>query len=178
MRKMIYPAATALVLLLAAFTWFSVQQWQIDNNYSIKFTGKYADGTFKTMKGTIIFDEQNPAAAKFDVTIDVASINTGNGLKNRHARSDKWFDAEKYPVIHFVSSSVVKTAGGYEVKGILEMHGISKPFTIPFTFSRNGANGVFTGNFKVNRADYGITTARGDESDFTSLAVTVPVTSR
>lgn len=178
MKKVIYPAAAVLVLLMAAFTFITAQNWKISNGYGIKFTGKYADGRFETMKGTVIFDEQHPAGAKFDILVEVASINTGNSLKNRHARSEKWFDAEKYPYIHFVSDEVVKTATGYDAKGTLDMHGVKKPFTIPFTFTRNGDKGVFNGTFKVNRSDYGLTTAKGDESDYTALTVTVPVTAK
>jgi len=36
----------------------------------------------------------------------VASINTGNGMKNTHAKSEKWVDAEKYPTITFNSGSI------------------------------------------------------------------------
>lgn len=178
MKKILYPAAAVLVMLMAAFTFITAQNWKIGSGYSIKFTGKYANGAFESMKGSVVFDEKDPASAKFDVLVDVSSINTGNGLKNRHARSDKWFDAEKYPYIHFVSSEVEKTATGYDAKGTLDMHGIKKPFTIPFTFTRNGDKGVFQGSFKVNRGDFGITTPRGDESDYTQLTVTVPVTAK
>ncbi|MBC9933071.1 YceI family protein [Chitinophaga qingshengii] len=178
MKKILYPIAALLILMTAAFTFITTQNWKINKGYSIKFTGKYADGTFESMKGTILFDEKDLATAKFDVQVEVASINTGNGLKNRHARGEKWFDADKYPYIHFVSSEVVKTANGYDAKGTLDMHGIKKPFTIPFTFIHNGDKGSFQGTFKVNRGDFGITTPRGDESDYTELTVTVPVSSK
>lgn len=57
------------------------------------------------------------------MSIDVASINTGNGMKNSHAKGATWFDVEKYPTINFVSSAISKSATGYEAKGTLEMHG-------------------------------------------------------
>jgi len=67
------------------------------------------------------------------VVIDVTSINTGNGLQNKHAKSDEWFDAAKYAQIHFVSRSMARTGNGYQVTGDLDMHGVKKrrPFSLP-----------------------------------------------
>jgi polyisoprenoid-binding protein YceI len=178
MKKTIYPILTIVLLFTSAFAFVREQNWNINPEYTVKFSGKYADGIFKTLTGTIVFDEQKLASSRLDVTIEVASINTGNGLKNKHAKSAKWFDVEKYPVIHFVSSSVSKTDNGYQAKGELQMHGIKKTITIPFTFSKNGGLGTFYGKFKVNRGDFGIGEAKGNESDFTTLEVTVPVTSK
>lgn len=175
MKKGLYLLLATFLLCSAAFAWMKVQEWSIGDDYAVKFSGKYADGGFKTLKGTIVFDEHDLAGAKFDVSIDVASINTGMGLKNKHARSEKWFDAEKYPVIHFTANGATKTASGYETNGTLDLHGVKKPLTIPFTFTRNGANGVFNGTFKVNRGEFGIGESKGNDSDFTTLQVTVPV---
>jgi len=58
-------------------------------------------------------------------------------------------------VIKFTSSSITKTASGYEAKGILDMHGVQKEVSIPFTFENN----VFAGSFEVNRIDYNINAA-------------------
>ena len=76
-------------------------------------------------------------------------------MKNTHAVSDKWLDAAKYPVIKFTSTSIANTATGYDAKGTLDMHGVQKEITLPFTFE----NDVFKGGFQVNRMDYQINTA-------------------
>ncbi|MCF6402722.1 YceI family protein [Chitinophaga filiformis] len=176
MKKVFYPFAAAIILLASAFTFVSSQNWKIAEGHSIKFSGSGANGIFRDLKGQVLFDEKNLAASKFDVTIDVTSINTGNGLKNTHAKGSKWFDASKYPTIHFIASKVNKTASGYEAQGELEMHGVKKPFTVPFTFTRNGNGGTFNGNFDVNRVDFGIGEAGGRVDDVFKLNVTVPVT--
>ena len=178
MKKLIFPAAIAVVLLSSAFTFVAFQNWSIGTDYSVKFTDKNADGVFKDLKGNIVFNTQDPAAARFDVTIAVSSINTGNGLKNRHAKSEKWFDADKYPTIHFVSAGAVKTATGYETKGELNLHGVKKMISIPFTFDDKSTTGTFKGVFKINRTEFGIGEAKENEKDFTTLEVTVPVTGK
>src|SRR5689334_7905540 len=120
-----------LVALATIFAFTLPQNWAISNKYNISFTTSGVSGIFKTFNGSIAFDEQNPAASKFDVTIDVASINTGNGMQNKHAKSAEWFDAAKYPSIRFVSKKLIKSGTAYLVTGDLPMHGVSKELSIP-----------------------------------------------
>jgi polyisoprenoid-binding protein YceI len=172
MRKYL-TVITALVA--ASFTGIMLQDWKIGNGYTIRFDGKYAHGSFSNLAGSIAFDPEHLGEAKFDVTVDVASIDTGIELKNKHARSDKWFDAEKYPAIRFISSQVSRTDTGFVVRGDLELKGIKKEIRIPFGFRQMPERSVFYGRFKVNRADFGIGKTNGKESDSTSVEVMVPV---
>jgi polyisoprenoid-binding protein YceI len=159
MKKIIYPIASLLILAASAFTFIKAQDWKFTDDYSVKFTSGDPSGEFKGLKGTVSFDEDNLATSKFDVSVDVATINTGNGMKNTHAKSEKWFDADKFPTITFTSTSIAKTATGYEAKGKLQIHGVTKDFTMPFTFQKTATGGVFTSSFDINRLDYNINTA-------------------
>ena len=106
MKKAIYPVFAVVIMLGSAFTFIKSQDWKISDAYTVTFTSADPSGTFRGLQGTISFDDKNPAASKFDVTIDATTVNTGNGMKNTHAKSDKWLDVQKYPVIHFVSSEL------------------------------------------------------------------------
>jgi polyisoprenoid-binding protein YceI len=173
MKKHFYFLSAILVVAVSAFTAFQSSAYKIGADYSVKFDGGDPSGEFKGLKGTINFDPANLAASNFDVSIDVATINTGNGMKNTHAVSDKWLDAAKYPVIKFTSKSISKTASGYEAKGTLDMHGVQKEITLPFTFTDN----VFKGGFVVNRMDYQINTAEPNHGgSVIKVDITVPVT--
>ena len=173
MKKFIYPVAAIVILFASAFTFIQSQDWKIADNSSVKFDGGDPSGEFKGLKGSIKFDETDLAGSKFNVTLDVATINTGNGMKNTHAKSDKWLDAAKYPTIEFTSSSIVKTATGYEAKGTLNMHGVQKEIVLPFNF----ADSVFTGNFEVNRLDYNVNTAEPEHGAAKfKVSISVPVT--
>jgi polyisoprenoid-binding protein YceI len=173
MKKHFYFFAAIMVMAVSAFTAFQSSGLKIGSDYSVKFDGGDPSGEFKGLKGTINFDPANLAASNFDVSIDVATINTGNGMKNTHAVSDKWLDAAKYPVIKFTSKSIAKTAAGYEAKGVLDMHGVQKEITLPFTF----VNNVFKGGFEVNRMDYQINTAEPKHGGSVfKIDITVPVT--
>jgi polyisoprenoid-binding protein YceI len=175
MNKLFYPFAAVLIMAGSAFTFLADPGWQISTGYSIAFSSADADGIFKDFKGSLLFDEQNPGAGKFDVTVNVASINTGNGLQNNHAKSDEWFDVAKYPQIHFVSQSITRTAGGYQVTGDLDMHGVKRSITIPFTFKKTAQGGTFAGSFTVNRNDFNIGKPGGDVGEQIKLDISVPV---
>ena len=94
MKKLFYPFAAIAIVLVSAFTVIRSQDWKIADNYSVKFEGGDPSGEFGGLKGAISFDPNDLASSRFDATIDVATINTGNGMKNTHAKSDKWFDVE------------------------------------------------------------------------------------
>jgi polyisoprenoid-binding protein YceI len=173
MKKAFYPFLAALFMIVSSFTLLVSQEWKINNDYSIKFSGGDPSGTFGGLKATINFDPNDLATSKFDATIDVSSINTGNGMKNTHAKSEKWFDAEKYPTIQFTSSAITKTTTAYEAKGMLTMHGVQKEVVMPFTFDNN----VFKSSFSINRLDYNVNTAEPNHGANTfTVDIAVPVT--
>ena len=170
-----FLAASVSVILLSAFTVSNSINWKIADGYSIKFEGTDAEGIFSKLDGEVQFNPENPESSSFSFTVDVSSINTGNGMKNKHAVSDKWFDAETYPYITFKSKSFSKNDANYLVKGTMNIHGTSKEMTIPFSF--NGK--VFSSKFSVNRMDFGVGTMKGMSkkvSNEIKLDVTIPVT--
>ena len=173
MKKQTYLLATLALIVVSAFTFIQSQDWKVADGYSIKFDGGDPSGEFTGLKGTIQFDEKNLAASKFNVTIDVASINTGNGMKNTHAKSEGWFNADKYPTIAFTSSAITKTASGFEAKGTLEMHGMKKEIVLPFTF----VNNTFAANMEVTRADFALDDGKHAKMAPTlKVSINVPVT--
>jgi len=142
--------------LLIAFFPATLSEWKITDEYEVRFSGSGAEGTFQGLSGTIIFDSSAPEEAKFDVSIDARTIETGNKTKNKHARGDSWFDVEQYPEISFRSSQVKPSGDGYQIIGVLTLHGVEKEISFPFTFSQNGRSGLFEGSFTVDREEFGI----------------------
>src|SRR3569832_2244090 len=63
-------------------------------------------GRFGAASGVIVFDPQNPANTKVDVTIDVASIDTRQEMRDNHLRSADFFDVANYPQMRFVGKRV------------------------------------------------------------------------
>ncbi len=132
------------------------QNWNIIGDPKITFSGSGADGHLSGLKGTIVFDEEHLEDARFDVTLDIGTISTGNKTKDKHARGSSWFDVDAFPKARFISTEVYSSPKGYIAKGMLTLHGIEKVLTIPFTFTQKDNTGEFKGNFAINRQDYGI----------------------
>tara|TARA_R110002050_G_scaffold219369_1_gene355291 strand:- start:1932 stop:2462 length:531 start_codon:yes stop_codon:yes gene_type:complete len=175
MKTSKFLLALSTIIVLSAFNFKSSVNWKISDGYSVKFSGTDAEGIFKDLEGDVQFDNANPESSSFMFTVAVNSINTGKGMKNKHAVSDKWFDAEKYPNITFKSSSVSKAGDAFKVTGIMSIHGVSKEMTIPFAFNDNS----FSSQFSVNRMDFGVGTMKGMSkkvSNEIKLDVTIPVT--
>lgn len=150
--------------------------WKIGNDYSIQFSNSDVSGIFKKFSGTVRFDEADLASSKFDATIDVASINTGNALMNKHARGEEWFDAAKYPKIKFTSSKIEKSGTGYKVTGQLEIKGVRKEVSFPFTFEKSGNSGIFKAKFNINKNDYNVGKKGDNVGETLQLDISVPVT--
>lgn len=140
-------------------------------SFKIKNFGFNTDGSFKGLRGTIVFDPQNVAADSFDVSVDAASVNTDNNMRDDHLRKEAYFDVDKYPRIRFVSSSVVATdAGGhYRITGKLTIKGTTKEISFPFLATAAGDDFIFKGSFTINRRDFDVggTSSLGNEVTLT-----------
>ena len=136
----------------------NAQETKNIDTYKVAFYSKDATGVFKEMKGKVTSVEVAKADSilglQFDLKIKVASINTGNGVQNKHAKSSEWFHAEKYPTIDFVSSSVYRTEKGVLAKGKLTLHGKTKNVVIPIEIKSTESKTIYKAQFSVNRMKY------------------------
>ena len=169
-------AVAAIFIIATLFAFTLPNQWKVGSKYNISFSTSGVSGIFKTFTGNIIFDEQNLATSKFAVTIDINSINTGNGMQNKHAKSAEWFDAAKYPALKFTSKKILKTATGFAATGDLQLHGITKEISLSFSFKKTGSGGTFEGTFNVNRNDFKIGEPGGEVGEVITILLSVPVT--
>lgn len=99
-------------------------QWKFDPphssaEFSVRHLGvAWVSGRFIKINGMADFELDNPEAGSVEVSIDVASINTGDEKRDNHLRSADFFDVAHEPVITFKSTSVKKGEGAqYEVTG-------------------------------------------------------------
>jgi polyisoprenoid-binding protein YceI len=158
----------ALISTLFFFVFaLQAQEKQKIDSYKVAFFSKDATGVFKEMSGTVVSkisdiladiqaieSKKNELDLSFNLKIMVGSINTGNGVQNKHAKSSEWFHAEQYPTIDFVSSSVYKTDKGVFAKGKLSIHGVTKEVTIPIEITNKDTKIIYKAEFSVNRMNY------------------------
>lgn len=153
---------------------FNYEPWKIKDNFSIRFSDKYAEGYFENLSGQIIFDSANLDNSSFSVEVKTNSINTGNKLKNKHAKSEKWLDVQRFPIIDFISDSIYKNDMFY-VRGNLRIKNITQKVIIPFSFSSSGDSAIFEGSFQINRASFGLGKFARDKTDSATIWLRVPV---
>jgi polyisoprenoid-binding protein YceI len=159
----------SLLIVLSAFTALHLSYWKTTEAYSITFSGKHVKGSFKGLKASIVFDENNLSAAKISASIDASTVNTGIKLKNKHARGKKALNAAEFPIIRFESTQIVKTATGYEAIGTLTLRDVTKEIKLPFTFEGH----VFKGHFSLVPHEYHVT--RHGVPETVTVELTVPV---
>jgi polyisoprenoid-binding protein YceI len=168
-----------LVALLAAgsfvgFRTIMVSEWTVVlEDVSISFQGKNAKGTVSGLEAEISFSPADLANSSFKASIDARTLETSNKLQTKHANSDKWMDTEKYPSITFTSKEIRGAESGYEVVGDLDMHGLTKEITMPFTFAENEGGGLFEGTMHIVREDWNI--GKGGFVKEVDVTISVPV---
>lgn len=98
-------------------------------------------GLFSGASGTLIYDPAHPAAARLNVSIPVASVQTTSAKLTDELHGADWFDIARYPTATFVSTKVVPTgAGTADVTGNFTLHGITKPLTLHVQYVGAGLN--------------------------------------
>ena len=81
----------------------------------------YAYGRFNAFEGKIDYNEANPSASTFELTIDVASIDTYSERRDKHLRSTDFFSATQFPKIVFKSSKVEASGNNFKVSGNMDV---------------------------------------------------------
>lgn len=135
--------------------------WKVEPTSKIKFTIKNAgiavDGKFKTFTADIKFDPEHLDKSQIEGSIDVNSIDTGIGSRDKHLRSDDYFDVPKYPKITFKSEQIFKYEGNYVARGKLTIKNVTKELLIPIHFTpKEGNKAHFKSTILLNRIDYGV----------------------
>lgn len=161
--------AAAAAVLVSATSLFAADTFVVDKNHSeatfqVRHMMSKVSGKFDDFAGSVAIDRAKPAASSVQFTIKTASIDTGNGDRDKHLRTGDFFDAEKYPDITFKSTKIAasKKKNVYDVTGDLTMRGVTRRVTIPVEFNGFGKDpwgnerAGFSLTTTVNRKDYGI----------------------
>jgi polyisoprenoid-binding protein YceI len=122
-------------------------------------------GAFRNIKGTVVYDAENPADSRVEAEIDAATIDTGETQRDAHLRSADFLDVEKFPAITFRSTTIAAAGEGeWKVTGDLTIHGVTRTVVLnveglapdgkdPWGNVRSGASATT----KIKRSDFGLT---------------------
>lgn len=148
---------------------FAQTKWTLDPVHSnVRFTVRHlviseVEGSFKKFDGTFTNSKPDFTDAAINFTVDVASINTDNNKRDRHLKSDDFFNAEKFPEMKFQSTSLKKLSdNNYQLTGSLTIRDVTRPVTFDVVYggTAKDGNGNTKAGFKatssINRFDYGL----------------------
>lgn len=116
------------------------------------------NGSFKGLKGTVIFDAKDLSNCSIEISVDAATINTGIGMRDNDLKKEKYFDVGKYPEIIIRSKSVTKGPheNEYYLSALLTLKGKTLPISFPFTALQKNSGYLFKGQFHINRLEYNV----------------------
>jgi polyisoprenoid-binding protein YceI len=117
---------------------------------------------FDKVQGEYSYDPAHPDATKVEVTIDPASVDTGDAGFNRQI-AGQVFEADKFPEIHFVSTALRTTSDGRGVLvGDLTFHGVTKTVNLDVIYNGLGRGLLheprmgFSASTQIRRSDFGV----------------------
>ena len=126
----------------------------------LEFAGVQAGAEFKgslrKFTAAVDFAPDSLASARFDVQIDLKSLDTMDKDRDQTMRGPDIFDIAHYPTAHYVTRSFTKTAAGYTAVGALTLHGVTKDVPIDFQFVSTAGQPKIEGTAKLKRLEFGV----------------------
>ncbi|ULQ55783.1 YceI family protein [Flavihumibacter rivuli] len=186
MRKLNTILAAAGLFLATAAS--AQTKWKLDKAHSnVRFSVTHmvvseTEGTFKIWDGTVEHTKPDFSDAKVVFSVDVNSINTENENRDKHLKSDDFFNAEKFPTIKFESTSMQPLGNNkYKLNGNLTIRDVTKPVSFDVTYGgtingQRGKKAGFKATTTINRFDYNLKWDRATETGSLVVSKEVEVT--
>ncbi len=133
----------------------SMSLFRVEHMGAGKFWGRFND-----ISGSAQYAPNT--SLSMSVTIQTASVDSGNKKLDGHLKSPDFFNAAEFPTMAFASaSSKPLGAGAFEVTGALTIHGVTKTVTVPVQCSEVSVMGGtsragFEATFEIKRSDFGV----------------------
>lgn len=165
--KKIIIALSAVLLSVAGF---SQTTWTNDKAHSkLTFSVTHLGlsdifGLFKDFTVKVTTSKEDFSDAVFELSADVASINTEVEMRDNHLKSEDFFDVAKFPKMTYKSTAIkMISKDKYQITGDLTLHGITKSVTMDLWYRgtiTNPMNKKPTTGFqltgKIDRSEFGI----------------------
>ena len=142
--------------------------WTIDPAHTgVAFAARHlmgkVRGTFSAVSGQIVTD-LDPTLCSATATIQVASVNTGNEMRDNHLRSADFFDVERFPRMSFNTTFLYKRNDAWLLVGDLTIKDVTRPIELELDFLGVDPTGLqgeirigLSGRGDLLRREFGIT---------------------
>ena len=168
------PSATASDVAISA----KALPWTVEKGSRLGFTADYTGeairGTFTRWDAAIVFDPEDLPGSSIKVTVDLTSVESGDGQRDDMLKSDSFFGTGANPKAVFRSTSIRESgAGRYVAAGTLSLHGKARPLAVTFALKIDGDKATATGNASLQRLSFGVGEAEWSATDQLKDAVGV-----
>jgi polyisoprenoid-binding protein YceI len=123
----------------------------------------HVKGRFGSVTGTVVIGD-DPLASWVEVSVETATIDTGDEQRDAHLRSPDFFDVEAHPMMTFASSKLRPSGGScFELEGELTIKGVSRPVTLDARLEGIGVDpwgnerAGFSARAEIDRDAWGLT---------------------
>jgi polyisoprenoid-binding protein YceI len=119
--------------------------WKVDPGHAeVAFVGRHflltkVRGRFTGVDAEVCIGE-DPAASTVTVTIDMASVHSGDGTRDSHLRSSDLFDVANHPTATFRSTAVAWDGTSGTLTGDLTIKGVTKPVELTGSYTGTGTD--------------------------------------
>jgi polyisoprenoid-binding protein YceI len=143
-------------------------RWKIDPGHTeLAFVGRHfmltkVRGRFTGLSGVIQVTEE-PGATTVEVTIDMASVESGSQARDEHLRSADFFDVAHHPQGTFSGQAADWHGTRGLLTGQLTLRDLTRPVTLQAEYLGyaadpwGGHRAVFTASGTIDREDWGLT---------------------
>ena len=143
--------------------------------FATSWSGQAISGRFDRWQADIVFSPDALDRSKVTVSIDLASVNTGDQQRDATLPSGDWFDAAAHPKAVFTATRFEKAgADRYVAHGTLQLRGVTKPQDLSFRLKIAGDQAQANGSTDLDRTAFGV--GQGDFAATDQIPAKVAVT--
>jgi polyisoprenoid-binding protein YceI len=183
MRKHPYLSYLFVLVLVCGSVALAAAQWTLQPKESkLTFVATQAgaefEGAFKSFTADIRFDPQDLAGSRFDVKIDMASVDSQDSERDDTIKSDDLFAVKQFPSAHYVADKFTvqgnnKGGNTFTGTGKLTLRNATREVPIEFTFEQKNGSAWLKGSAQLKRLDFGV--GQGDWKDTENVGNEVKV---
>lgn len=142
--------------------------------FTAQWNGEPVNGSFGKWSGNIFFSPEALEASRVDISIDLASVDTGDGQRDGTLTGSDFFDTARFAKASYRASSFTSLGGDrYRADGTLTLRGASKPVPLNFTLTINGDKARARGTARIDRTSFGV--GQGDYASTAEIAGPVAI---
>ena len=152
--------------------------WHVETGSSLDFTTAWAGqpirGRFDRWRAEIAFDPEALDRSRVRVSIDLASVNTGDAQRDAVLPGGDWLGADTHPQAVFTADKFERAGEGrFVAHGRLELRGVSRPLDLPFVLKVQGREAEARGSVDLDRTVFGV--GQGEWTSTTQIPAKVGV---